>query len=79
MSSQTHQELAEHLYTIVAIVVCEGFKVILIEKIDFPTGKNVGSFAYWGEDGNNGIALTEPAGSKCYKESSTFLLKCATF
>ena len=47
----------EPLYTIIPIVVCDGFPIILVEKINLPHSKSVGSYSNRGEDRNNGTAL----------------------
>ena len=44
-------------YTIVPTVVCDGFKIVQNENINFLNGKNEGSYSNQGDDCNSRTAL----------------------
>ena len=55
-SGSTHK-VPKRLYTIVVIIVYDGFKIIPIENIDrCPEQKNEGSYSNCGANHNNGTA-----------------------
>ena len=57
LASEIHQEMPEFPYEIVLIVVCVGFTIVPIEKINLPNSKNTGLYSHWGEDRNSGTVV----------------------
>ena len=57
LSSEIHQEMSGFPYKIVWIVVCIGFTIVHIEKIDLPNSETAGLYSYQGEDHNSERAL----------------------
>ena len=56
MQFKTTWVVPELMYTIDSIVVCDGFKIILNGKINFPNGKNEGSDSNQGYNHHGGTA-----------------------